>query len=131
MICAARDRAKRGRVGDKAKSREGFTNCVRCVDTVGDGLGVVGLCVNVVTGLTLIGAIAWELDACFASTMALTCLSALFTLAWFIIGIVIIARSHGDCVSQSTSLGVMAMIMVVLQGISVCCRCGGSSTAAQ
>ena len=96
-----------------------------------DGVGVVGLCVNVVTGLSLIGAIAWELEGCFAGTMAVTCLSALFTLAWFIIGIVIMARSHGDCVSDSTSLGVMAMIMVVLQGISVCCGCGGSSTAAQ
>jgi hypothetical protein len=94
-------------------------------------LGIVGLCVNVVTALTLAGAIVWDVEGCFFGSMTLVCVSSLFTLAWFIIGIVIVARSHGDCVSDSTSLGVMSMIMIVLQGISVCCGCGGTSTAAQ
>jgi hypothetical protein len=47
-------------------------------------------------------------------------LNILFTIAWFVIGIVLMARSDGACVVDSTSLGVMAMIMVVLQGIAVC-----------
>jgi roadblock/LC7 domain-containing protein len=45
-----------------------------------------------------------------------------FTLAWWIVGIVITARSHDDCVHEKTSIGVMTIFALCCQGISLFCH---------
>jgi hypothetical protein len=94
-------------------------------------LGIVGLCTNLVTALFLCGAIVYDVREFLGPPMVVMCLSGVFTLAWFIVGLVIIGRSHSACVTQSTSLGVMSMIMIVLQGLGICCGTCKSGTEAE
>lgn len=91
--------------------------------------GIVGLCVNIVISCCLYVAISQESQIAFLSFAGLTLLNVCFTLAWFVVGIVLIARSDGACVVDSTSLGVMSMIMIVLQGLGLCCS--GSNTSVE
>lgn len=82
--------------------------------------GIVGLCVSVITAAAFCGLLAFDWESCFIPIATMTLLSSIFTLAWFVVGIVIVARSNHSCVDDSTPLGVMSVIVLVLQGLSIC-----------
>ena len=93
--------------------------------------GIVGLCSNVAMIGFLLCVFGCEGDnPCpFVSYVTLVFFNLCFVIAWFINGVVLVSRSHGSCVADSTSLGVMAMIMIVLQGLAI--LCSPSSSQAQ
>lgn len=90
--------------------------------------GIVGVCVSVIMAGSLCGLLVFEWENCFFPAAVVTILNSLFVLAWFIVGVVIVARSNHSCVDDSTPLGVMSVIMLVIQGLSVCSmRCTASA----
>lgn len=91
--------------------------------------GIVGLGVTVIQALSMLGVIAFDWENCFIFGAATTVLNSFFVLAWFIVGIVVVARSNSSCVDDSTSLGVMSVIMLVLEGLAVWGMCCTKSTS--
>lgn len=83
--------------------------------------GITGLSVTFVMAgfLCCLGNYDQNADLATIGFLVTAILNILFTIAWFVMGIVLMARSDGACVADSTSLGVMAMIMVVLQGLAI------------
>jgi hypothetical protein len=85
--------------------------------------GIVGLAMTVLFGCTAYGYFAEENECCAVFGFIAQILSGMFFCAWFILGIVIVARSHAKCVDDSTPIGVMTTIMLVIQGLAVCAGC--------
>lgn len=91
--------------------------------------GIVGLCVTIVVTASFCGMFAMEWEACGCLGLSVIALNSLFIIAWFVLGIVLVARSNSSCVDDSTSLGVMSVIMLVIQGLGVwgiCCVQSGT-----
>ena len=44
----------------------------------------------------------------------------LFKIAWFIIGIVILARTHGSCLVDGQDIGIMTLISIIVTEFPVC-----------
>lgn len=82
--------------------------------------GIVGLCVSVLTTTAFCGYLVFDWESCLVPYVGIIMLNFGFVFAWFILGIVIIARSNASCVDDSTPLGVMSVIMLVIQGLGIC-----------
>ena len=82
--------------------------------------GFVGYGTNIILGACLIATIQADNEFALVAYVISSLINICFTVAWFVVGIVLVARSDGACVVDSTSLGVMAMIEIVLQGLSIC-----------
>lgn len=65
--------------------------------------------------------LVYEIEFMMFFYVFITVLNMLFELAWFIIGIVILSRSHGSCISDAAPIGTMTLIMIILQGIGLLC----------
>lgn len=50
-----------------------------------------------------------------------------FSFAWFVIGIVILARSNRDCVTQETDLGIMMIFTLCTHTLGIMCGMCGKS----
>lgn len=60
----------------------------------------------------------------FCSTFTILC-SAFFHMAWFIVGLVILVRSHSAC-AEDAPIGQMTIAVLVVQGLGFCMSCGGA-----
>jgi len=82
--------------------------------------GIVGVCVSVLTAAAFCGYLVFDWENCLVPYVGITMLNFGFLFAWFVVGIVIVARSNHSCVDDSTPLGVMSVIMLVIQGLGIC-----------
>jgi hypothetical protein len=86
------------------------------------GKGIASLCVLGVHGIALICFFVVDTDHVVVAVLGVVyylfvVASVLFNIIWFVMGVVILARSSGECVSDWTDPAVMAIITFVLSGI--------------
>ena len=72
-------------------------------------------------------------DGCMAGCVVMSTIVFLlvgfFSLAWFVIGIVILARSNGACVVDSTDIGNMTLAALILTTIGLMMQCGARKSS--
>jgi hypothetical protein len=83
--------------------------------TVSGGLdiGIIGFCLLMMGCVAICSEDGCQTFAMVILTVIMACYM-LFQTAWFIIGVVILARSNGACVAEGSSLGVMMIIRLAL-----------------
>jgi len=82
-------------------------------------IGIDNIVVTTLGATSMLMFFICEVEVMMIVYMFITILNLLFELAWFIIGIVILARSNGSCISDATPIGTMTLIMIILQGLGL------------
>lgn len=89
------------------------------------GIASSVLAILIVVIIVNSGSCNGDYSTCFKLLTVVTyILLGLFKFAWFIIGIIITARSHGNCVANGSDIGIMTVIALsfgVLGISSGCC----------
>lgn len=64
-----------------------------------------------------------------AGAMTSTMIWSLFKFVWWIVGIVIVSRSHGECIAKGEDIGVMTLFDLIwtigFLWVPCCCLAGG------